>query len=138
MNPPAVVTTTDTLKIVLGIIASVFGAIAALNTSRLAMRSKALEIYKQDVEALTGRCTKLEANVVTLHADLAAERVRSEALEAQVKLLQGRTDYTILETTVQTNIAELTQAVKTLTTCVEAMQSHCSLVHKTLNGETIR
>jgi len=138
MNPPTVSTTTDTLKIVLGIVASIFAAIAAYNTSRLSMRSKALEIYKQDVEALTGRCTALEANVVTLHADLAAEQLRSEALEAQVKLLQDRTDYTILETTVQTNIAELTQAVKMVAACVEAMQSQCALVQKTLNGEKIR
>lgn len=117
-------------------ISAVCSAIIAVSLARITYRSKALEFYKTEIEALRSESDLHKLQIKELAEHLEAEKTKAEVLHEQVRTLRGRTDYTIVETTVkalttavEVNIATMAKAVTDVSIAVTNMQLQCAKIH---------
>jgi hypothetical protein len=121
---------------------TVCSTVIAVSLAKITYRSKALEFYKTEIEALRSQSDIHKVQIQELVAHLEAEKLKSEAMAEEVKILRHRTDYTIVETTitdlttaVRSNLGELAVSIKAITAAVVDMQAQCVKVHATLKEE---
>lgn len=121
------------VKVVLLIISSICTAIAAISYTRISYRSRALEFYKSEIEALRAESDLHKLQIKELAEHLDAEKAKAEKMSHEVKTLRGRTDYTIVETTikaltcaVESNIAAMAKSVTDVSIAVTNMQIQCA------------
>lgn len=154
-EPTQIVSTTiDVFKMIIWTLGMVFTFIAAVSTTKGAMftakianRSKAVELYKEDVVALERRCVQLEDKVKTLEdaletgraeGKLALNRAKAERekMSAEINQLRAQTDYTALEAhmealaevvrTASENNLRMLSAITTLTEAIAGMRAQCA------------
>lgn len=123
----------ESLKMAGIAISTVATTVAAISYARITYRSKALEFYRTEIEALRSESDLHKLQIKELAEHLEAEKSKSEDMSGEVKRLRARTDYTIVETTiksltaaVEVNIATMAKAVTDVSIAVANMQIQCA------------